>query len=70
MENKYRYLAKKRIENRFTYDDMAHILNISKPYYWQLENKKRNLSYKMAINIANVFKLKPDELFYNEEKQG
>jgi putative transcriptional regulator len=47
---------------------MANLLDISKPFYWQLENNKRNLSYRMAIKIANVFDLKPDDIFYEEYK--
>ena len=58
-----------RIKNNYTCDDMAKKLNISKPYYWQIENKKRNLSYKMAIEIAKIFKKMPDDIFYKEYKK-
>ena len=47
-----------------TCDDMAIKLGISKPFYWQIENGKRNLSYKMAVKIASIFKMKPDDIFY------
>ena len=47
---------------------MADILKISKTYYWQLENNKRRMSYEMAVKIADIFKLKPDDLFYYEFK--
>lgn len=57
-----------RIESNLTHQDMALKLGLSKSYYWQLENKKRNLSYAMAVKIANVFNLKPDDLFYDEFK--
>ncbi len=57
-----------RIKNNYNYNDMAGFLNISKPYYWQIENNKRGLSYEMAVKIANIFNLKPDDLFYEEEK--
>lgn len=59
-------LKQLRIKEGYTCDDMAKILNISKPYYWQLENGKRRLFYTTAIHIAEVFKLKPDELFYED----
>lgn len=61
-------LKKIRIKNGLTCGDMAKSLNISKPFYWQIENNKRNLSYKMAIKIASIFKMKPDDIFYKEFK--
>jgi len=57
-----------RLKERFTHQDMANFLNISKAFYWQIENKKRTLSYKMAVKIADVFHKKPDEIFYDEFK--
>ena len=47
---------------------MAIKLGISKPFYWQIENGKRNLSYKMAIKIASIFNMKPDDIFYKDFK--
>ena len=55
-----------RVKNNYSSKYMAEILNISKPYYSQLETNKRNLSYDMAIRIASIFNLKPDDLFYDE----
>ena len=52
-----------RAENKYTIYDMAKMLNISSSHYSLLENKKRNLSYEMAIKIAKIFKTKPDEIF-------
>ena len=40
--------------------------NISKAYYWQIEHKNRRLSYEMAKEIAKIFNLKPDDIFYDE----
>jgi putative transcriptional regulator len=57
-----------RLKERFTHQDMANFLNISKAFYWQIENKKRTLSYKMAVKIADVFHKRPDEIFYDEFK--
>lgn len=64
MKRLYEY----RIKNNLTYQQMANILGISKTYYWQIENEKRGLSYKMSLKIAEVFKLKPDDLFYEHFK--
>lgn len=51
-----------------TMQDMAKQLNICASYYCQIELGNRNLYYKMAKQIANIFKMKPDELFYEDVK--
>ena len=61
--NKLKNLREKK---NLSYADMANILNISKAYYWQIEHKNRRLSYKMAKDIAAIFHLKPDSIFYDE----
>lgn len=61
-------LTELRIKNNLKIIDMANKLHISPTFYWQIENKKRTLTYTMAIKIANIFKLKPDQIFYNEYK--
>lgn len=45
---------------------MSEVLGISKAFYSQIENGNRRLSYDMAVKIANIFKTKPDKLFYEE----
>ena len=59
-------LKELREENNYTYQDMADKIGICKAYYWQLENGNRNLYYDLAKKIAQVFGLKPDDIFYNE----
>ena len=61
-------LKELRSENKFTNQFMADNLGISKPYYWQLEHDEKRLSYSMAIKIADIFHLKPDDIFYDEYK--
>lgn len=63
------YLQTIREKKGLSYDDMAKTLKISKSYYWQLEHKNRRLSYEMACNIAKIFNLKPDDIFYEEYKK-
>lgn len=60
----------KTIRNKHNYTslDMAKMLKISKSYYSQIENGRRKLSYDMAIKIANIFNMKPDDIFYNDHK--
>lgn len=50
----------------YSYQMMADLLNISKTFYWQVENKKRRLSYQLAITIAKIFSVTPDQLFYED----
>ena len=57
-----------RMKHKYTCKIMAEKLGVSKPFYWQIENNKRRLSYEMAIKIANIFGLKPDDIFYDELK--
>lgn len=45
---------------------MASFLGISKPFYCQLENGLRRLSYDMSVRISKLFNLKPDDIFYND----
>ncbi len=57
-----------RVQNGFTYQDMADKLGICKAFYWQIEHQNRRLSYPLAKKIAAIFDLKPDEIFYDETK--
>ncbi|MBE6152711.1 MAG: helix-turn-helix transcriptional regulator [Firmicutes bacterium] len=59
-------LKELRTKNNFTYQMMANELNVSKTFYWQIEHGVRKLSYKMAFDIARIFGLKPDDIFYDE----
>lgn len=50
-------------------------LGISIPFYSQIENRQRRLTYDMAVRIASIFKQKPDKIFYEDyiddmEKMG
>lgn len=61
-------LKQLRIKNKFTIDTMAQKIGISYTYYWQIENKQRQLYYHLAIKIAKVFNKKPDDIFYDWDK--
>lgn len=58
-------LKKLRVSKKISIKEMAKLVGISYTYYWQIENKERNLYYSLAIKIAKIFELKPDEIFYN-----
>ena len=61
-------LQELRKAHNLSYDEIAKALNISKAYYWQIENGNRNLYYKLAKKIASYFNMKPDDIFYDDLK--
>ena len=63
-------LQKYRTKYNYSCQVMADKLNISKSFYWQIENGKRRLSYETAVKIAKIFNMKPDEIFYDEIKKN
>lgn len=63
-------LRELRLQNNLTYLDMANQIGICKAYYWQLEHGNRRLYYEMALKIAKIFNLKPDDLFYDYFNQS
>jgi len=58
-----------RLDSNLTYQEVADAIGVSKPYYWQIENGKRGLSYDLAVKIAGVFDKKPDDIFLVESKE-
>ena len=62
------YYSLKELRNRkkLTNRDMAQKLGISTPFYCQIENGSRRLSYDMAVRIAEIFEKKPDKLFFDD----
>jgi len=60
-------LKKLRVQKNYSIKEMADRLNISTAYYCLIENKKRNLYYDMAVRIADIFGLRPDDLFYKKD---
>ncbi|WP_193065340.1 helix-turn-helix transcriptional regulator [Oceanobacillus oncorhynchi] len=59
----------KHFRNKFglTYKEVADRIGISKEHYWMIENGKRRLNYDLAVKIARVFNMKPDDIFLNDE---
>ena len=66
MTKVYQQLKIKRTRQRMSCVDIAKIVGISPGYYSQIENKSRRLYYFMAVKIAKVFNMTPDELFYDD----
>lgn len=59
-------LFEQRKNKKYSCEYMAKLLGISKTYYWQIENCKRRITYNMALEISKIFKLKPDDIFYDD----
>lgn len=66
----YRKLKEMRRKKHYTLEDMAKKLGISKPFYSQIENQMRKLSYDMAVQIAAVFHKKPDQIFLEDHREN
>jgi len=64
MKTKFKALRK---EQNLSLEEVARRVGISKVYLWQIENDKRRLNYSLAIKLAEVFSMKPDQIFYNDE---
>lgn len=64
MSQGYKKLKEERKRHHMSCKDMAILLNISPGYYWQVENGTRRLLYDLAVRIAEIFQMKPDDLFY------
>lgn len=62
-----RHLKAIRKKEKITCQQVADAVGVSKVYYWQVENGKRNLYYGLAVKIAEFFNTSPDEIFLLEE---
>ena len=62
-------LKKIRKENKIKMKEMAQAMGVSISYYWQLETGRKRLFYDRAIQIATIFNMKPDDLFYTDYKK-
>ena len=60
-------LKKVREQSKLTAAEVAEKVGITKGYYSMIENGKRGLSYTIAVKIADVFDMKPDEIFFEHE---
>ena len=59
-------LKTEREKKGWSYQIAAEKVGISKPFYWQIENEKRRLTYELAIRLAKTFGTTPDTLLYDD----
>lgn len=61
----YVILKRFRKVKGYTCEDMAKFLKISVSYYCQIENGNRSLTYTMAVKKSSIFRMYPDDIFYD-----
>lgn len=66
----YTKLRKLRNSHGYSCSYMGSKLNITGAYYSQIETGARNLSYNLACKIAAIFKMHPDEIFYDDHMEN
>ncbi|MBS6441821.1 MAG: helix-turn-helix transcriptional regulator [Coprobacillus sp.] len=47
-------------------EDIAKELHVSKAYISMIETGKRSLDYEMAIQMAGLFDVRPDDVFFED----
>lgn len=63
-------LEKMRKKQGITIVELAKRLGKTSQYIWDIEDGRRNLSYKMAFEIALILDVKPDDLFLEDFKKS
>lgn len=56
-----------RKQKGLSFKEVGESAGITKEYYWMIENGQRGLSYPLAVKIAAVFEMKPDDIFLDSE---
>lgn len=56
-------IEKERRLNKFTYDELAEICGVTKQAIFAICNGKNDPSFKLAMKLANFFKIPVEELF-------
>lgn len=61
-------MKEKRKEKKYNHQEMAEILEISRPYYTKIELGKRNPTLELSIKIKNAVDYYDDDLFINKSR--
>lgn len=68
MENKLKYtLRELRARNKFTQEDMANSLNVSRQRYIKIENNPSVVACKTLISIAEILKVDLGDIFFESQ---
>jgi len=57
-----------RAERRFSQDDLAKLVDVSRQTINAIEREKYDPSLPLALKIAKIFQKKVEEIFFLEEK--
>ena len=57
-----------RAEKRFSQDDLAKLVDVSRQTINAIEREKYDPSLPLALKLAKVFQKKVEEIFFLEEK--
>ncbi|MDP2365964.1 MAG: helix-turn-helix transcriptional regulator [Ignavibacteria bacterium] len=57
-----------RAERRYSQDDLAKLVDVSRQTINAIEREKYDPSLPLALKIAKVFQKKVEEIFFLEEK--
>ncbi len=57
-----------RAEKRYSQDDLAKLVDVSRQTINAIEREKYDPSLPLALKIAKVFQRKVEEIFFLEEK--
>ena len=59
-----------RAEKRYSQDDLAKLVDVSRQTINAIEREKYDPSLPLALKIAKVFQKKVEEIFFLEEEKG
>lgn len=66
----YSKLERIRKEKGFTQEKLAKTIGVSKQFIWDIEDGRRNLSYKLVFKISKALDTTPDKLFLDDYKKS
>lgn len=60
-------LVDARKKARYTQEEVANLLGISRPTYARMEKSPQDISIKEARNLAKIFEIPVEEIFFAEK---
>ena len=66
----YKKLKELRKSFGYSCNYMGQKIGVTGTYYYFIESGKRGLSYNNACKIAQIFNLKPDDIFFKDHNNN
>ena len=60
-------LVEARKKARYTQEEVANLLGISRPTYARMEKSPQDISIKEARSLAKIFEIPVEEIFFAEK---